>query len=55
MVVIDDPAKMKDGGDPQLEAAVEFLLKQIETDGYKPTPKPKYPDRSGMGLPESDK
>ena len=55
IVVIDDPAKMKDGGDPQLEKAVEVLLKEIETKGYKPVAKPKYPDRSGMGLPESDK
>jgi tricorn protease-like protein/C-terminal processing protease CtpA/Prc len=55
IVVIDDPAKMKDGGDPQLEKAVEVLLKEIETKGYKAVPKPKYPDRRGMGLPDSDK
>jgi tricorn protease-like protein/C-terminal processing protease CtpA/Prc len=55
IVVIDDPAKMKDGGDPQLEKAVEVLLKEIETKGYRAVPKPKYPDRRGMGLPDSDK
>jgi tricorn protease len=53
--VIDDPAKMRDGGDPQLERAVEVLLEQIRTRGYKPTPKPAGPDRSGMGLPDADK
>jgi tricorn protease len=55
IVVVDDPAKMKDGGDPQLEKAVEVLLKEIETKGYRAVPKPKYPDRRGMGLPDSDK
>ncbi len=53
--VLDDPSKMKDGGDPQLERAVEVLLEQVRANGYKPTPKPAYPNRSGMGLPESDK
>ncbi len=53
--VLDDPALMKNGGDPQLEKAVAVLLKQIETNGYTPTPKPKYPNRGGMGLPDSDK
>jgi tricorn protease len=53
--VIDDPAKMKDGGDPQLEKAVEVLLKELETNAYKPVPEPKGPNRRGMGLPDSDK
>jgi tricorn protease len=53
--VIDDPAKMKNGGDPQLEKAVEVLLKELETNAYKPVPKPKGPDRRGMGLPVADR
>ena len=53
--VIDDPAKMKDGRDPQLEKAVEVLLKELETNAYKPVPKPKGPNRSGMGLPVADR
>jgi tricorn protease-like protein/C-terminal processing protease CtpA/Prc len=53
--VIDDPAKMKDGRDPQLEKAVEVLLKELETNAYKPVPKPKGPNRSGMGLPVTDR
>jgi tricorn protease len=55
IVVIDDPALMKNGGDPQLEKAVQVLLDEIKAHGYTPTAKPKYPNRSGMGLPESDK
>ena len=53
--VIDDPAKMDNGRDPQLEKAVEVLLKELETNTFQPVPKPKGPNRSGMGLPESDK
>jgi len=53
--VIDDPAKMQGGGDPQLEAAIKLMLEEIKTNGYTPTPKPKYPDRSGMGVPERDR
>ena len=53
--VIDDPAKMKDGRDPQLEKAVEVLLKELETNAYKAVPKPKGPNRSGMGLPVTDR
>jgi len=53
--VLDDPAKMKDGGDPQLEKAVEVLLKELETGAWKPVPQPKGPDRRGMGLPKADR
>jgi tricorn protease len=45
--VVDDPALMVDGGDPQLERAIEEIMKALES---KPTPvpnKPTYPDRSG--------
>ncbi|MFN3194158.1 MAG: S41 family peptidase [Aureliella sp.] len=52
--VIDDPAKMVDGGDPQLDAAIAQMLKEIKK--YpKPPKRPAYPDRSGMGLPDADK
>lgn len=53
--VIDDPALMVDGGDPQLDAAIELMLKEIETNGYRPPQRPAYPDRSGMGIPDADK
>lgn len=64
--IIDDPAKMPQGltpgpavpamgGDPQLDAAIDHLLSEIQTRGYRPPATPAGPDRKGMGLPESDK
>ena len=53
--VIDDPAKMVDGGDPQLDAAVAYMLDEIERHPYKPVPRPAYPDRSGMGIRAEDR
>jgi tricorn protease len=53
--VIDDPALMVDGTDPQLEAAIELMLTSIPPTGAKHPPRPGYPDRSGMGIPDEDK
>jgi tricorn protease-like protein len=53
--VIDDPAKMVDGGDPQLEAAIALMLEEIETFDYPVRNRPEAPDRSGMGIREDDK
>ena len=53
--VIADPALMVDGGDPQLDAAIELMLDETETNPYVPTPKPVYPNRSGMGIRPEDK
>lgn len=53
--VIDDPAKMLDGADPQLDAAIELMLAEIGKHPYAPPKRPAYPDRRGMGLPDSDK
>ncbi len=52
--VDDDPALMVDGGDPQLDAAIELMLEEIKTNTFVPMSRPEYPDRSGMGVPESD-
>lgn len=52
--VIDDPSKMVDGGDPQLDAAIEHILLEIDRNPFVPPRKPSYPDRSGMGIPASD-
>jgi tricorn protease len=49
--VIDDPALMVDGGDPQLDAAIQLLLEELERNPYRPPPRPPYPDRRGMGIP----
>ncbi len=53
--VIDDPALMADGSDPQLDAAIAHMLEELERNPYAPPTPPAYPDRSGMGLPESDR
>jgi tricorn protease len=53
--VIDDPAKMVDGGDPQLDAAIELMLEELRSNPYVSPKRPPYPDRSGMGIKEADK
>ncbi|MCF7974049.1 MAG: PDZ domain-containing protein, partial [Phycisphaerae bacterium] len=53
--VIDDPALMVTGGDPQLDAAVQEMLKEIKEHPYVPAKRPAYPDRSGMGILEENK
>ncbi len=53
--VIDDPAKMVDGGDPQLDAAIKLMLTEIKEHGYKAPERPKYPDRRGIGISDEDK
>ncbi|MFT4540893.1 MAG: tricorn protease-like protein/C-terminal processing protease CtpA/Prc [Planctomycetota bacterium] len=53
--VMDDPALMQDGGDPQLDAAIAQMLEELKTNAYQPPARPEMPDRSGMGLPESDR
>lgn len=53
--VVDDPAKMVDGGDPQLDAAIEHMLTELKTNAYKPPQRPAYPDRSGMGIKDEDR
>lgn len=53
--VIDDPAKMVGGGDPQLDAAIEYLLGELKRNPPLKVKRPPFPDRSGMGIRESDK
>jgi tricorn protease len=55
MKVVDDPAKMQDGGDPQLDAAIDLMLKEIEASGYKAPKRPAYPNRSKFGIAPKDK
>jgi tricorn protease len=53
--VIDDPAKMVSGGDPQLDRAIQLMLDEIKEHPYVPPKRPADPDRSGMGIREEDK
>jgi len=58
--VVDDPSKMcagPDGAwkDPQLDAAIDWALSELEKHPYQPPPRPAYPDRHGMGIADADK
>jgi tricorn protease len=53
--VIDDPALMVNGGDPQLDRAIELMLEQVANNPYSPPQRPDYPNRSGMGIRDQDK
>ena len=49
--VLDDPALMVNGGDPQLDVAIELMLKEIERNPYIAPKRPADPDRSRHGDP----
>lgn len=53
--VIDDPAKMQNGDDPQLDAAIQLMLAEIASNPYKSPDRPAPPDRKGMGIRDEDK
>lgn len=53
--VIDDPALMVDGGDPQLDAAIRVIEEEIGSHRYVPATRPQSPDRKGMGIPDTDR
>jgi tricorn protease-like protein/C-terminal processing protease CtpA/Prc len=53
--VIDDPALMCNGGDPQLDAAIGLMLEEVERFPYVPPQRPAAPDRSGMGIRPEDR
>jgi tricorn protease len=53
--VIDDPALMCNGDDPQLDAAIDIMLYEIEQTPYVPPQRPAAPDRSGMGIRPEDR
>jgi tricorn protease len=54
--VIDDPAKMvgyrERAADPQLDAAIELMMRKVEERPFLRPARPGGPDRSGMGIPE---
>lgn len=55
IVVIDDPAEMVDGGDPQLEVAISHILDELKTRAYQAPARPSYPNRSKFGLAPEDR
>ncbi len=52
--VVADPALLAKGVDPQLDRAIEEMLSQLEAHPPVRPQLPRYPDRSGMGIPEED-
>jgi tricorn protease len=55
ILVVDNPALMVDGGDPQLDAAIKLMLAEIDANPYIPPTRPSPPNRSGMGIPEQER
>ncbi|MBS0196699.1 MAG: PDZ domain-containing protein [Planctomycetes bacterium] len=53
--VIDDPAKMVNGGDPQLDVAIEQMLGELRDHPFVPPKRPASPNRAGMGIAPQDK
>lgn len=53
--VIDDPALMVNGGDPQLDAAINHLNEELKTKAFKAPKRPASPNRSRMGIAPDDK
>lgn len=50
-----DPTAALDGRDSQLDAAIDHLLEEIKTSGYKRPNRPQPPVRTGIGITDEDK
>ena len=50
-----DPTASLEGRDPQIDAAIEQLLSEIKTNGYKAPNRPEPPVRTGIGITDQDK
>lgn len=53
--VMDDPALMRGGADPQLDAAINQMLDELKKRPYVKPQRPAYPDRRGMEIPAKDR
>ena len=53
--VVDDPAKLASGGNPQLDVAIEQMLSELKASPYVAPARPAYPNRSGFGIKPEDK
>lgn len=53
--VVDDPARLAQGSDPQLDAAIQLMLEELKTNPYTPPARPAYPDRKGFGIHPQDR
>ena len=52
--VLDDPALMVNGGDPQLDKGIEMMLDEVKNHPYSPPKRPASPDKSGMDTKPQD-
>lgn len=53
--VQDDPSKMMDGGDPQLDAGIKLMLDELKAHPFTRPQRPAAPDKTGMGIKDEDK
>jgi tricorn protease len=53
--VIPDPGLLARGQDPQLDAGIAEVLKEMAANPFREPAKPAYPDRSGKGISPQDK
>jgi tricorn protease len=53
--VVDDPALMTNGGDPQLDAAIKQMLNELKARPYVAPKRPAYPNRTKIGIPDKDR
>ncbi len=53
--VMDDPALMVDGGDPQLDAAIAHLVEELRLHPPRRPARPAGPDRSRSGVTDADR
>ena len=53
--VIDDPGLLAKGEDPQLDAAINEIMRLVFEMPYRKPGTPPWPDRSGVGIPDDEK
>jgi tricorn protease len=53
--VVNEPALLSRGEQPQLDAAIKLTLEELQRNPYRKPSRPVYPDRSRMGVKEHDK
>jgi tricorn protease len=53
--VIDDPALMQNGADPQLDAAIKQIEDELKRNPFVPAKRPAYPNRKGFGVDPRDR
>lgn len=51
--VVDDPALMADGGDPQLDAAIKLMKEEVKARPWKLPVRPANPNRAGIDFPRA--